>query len=51
MLRPTFPLYPRGEHMPVIYIKKEHYDALIRKGETPKKVVDKLLIEYLKDEK
>jgi len=34
--------------MLVIYIKKEHYDALLKQGEDPKKVVDKLLVEYLK---
>ena len=34
--------------MPVIYIKKEHYDEMIKRGEDPKKVVDTLLIEHLK---
>jgi len=37
--------------MPVIYIKKEHYDALINRGEIPKNVVDDLLIEYLNEKK
>jgi len=34
--------------MPVIYIKKVHYDELIKQGEDPKKTVDTLLTEYLK---
>jgi hypothetical protein len=33
--------------MPIIYIKKEHYDALIKRDEVPKEVIDKLLKEYL----
>ena len=34
--------------MPVIYIKKEHYNELVKRDEDPKKVVDKLLVDYLK---
>ncbi len=36
--------------MPVIYIKKKYYDALIMREEKPKIVIEKLLIEYLKEE-
>jgi len=36
--------------MPVIYIKKEHYDEMIKQGEDPKAIVDQLLIKHLKKE-
>ena len=35
--------------MPVIYIKKEHYDKLIKQGEDPKKIVDQLLVKHLEE--
>jgi hypothetical protein len=35
--------------MPVIYIKVELYNELIKRDEVPKEVIDKLLREYLKE--
>ncbi len=37
--------------MPLIYIRKDVYDALIKSDEVPKKVIDDLLVKYTKVER
>ena len=43
----SYPSTPEVKLMPVIYIKKDHYDELIKRDEVPKDVIDKLLSKYL----
>jgi len=35
--------------MPMIYVKKKHYDALLRIGENPAEFVNELLENHLKE--